>query len=141
MKNKRDESLKVAVATGKKIVWGRNRIHIFCCRNAFSPTHECNFAFCQKCHITQLEDGERGGLIGKKSRRSTSGDNSRNSRTATKVTNKTTLKSGLDCSNHSVMDLSGLAEQQDKSYLASKRMDCSGYKNIVKTCFGCGDEF
>ena len=39
------------------------------------------------------------------------------------------------------MDLPGLQEQQDKSYLASKRMDCIGYKNIVKTCFGCGDEF
>ena len=88
MKSKRDYSLKVAVATGKKIVWERNKIHIFCCRNAFSPTHECNFVICQKCHITKLEDGENGGLIGKKSRRSTSGDNSRNPRTATEVTNK-----------------------------------------------------
>ena len=141
MKNKRDDSLKVATATGKKIVWERNKIHIFCCRNAFSPTHECNFAFCQRCHITKLEDGESGGLFGKKSRRSTSANNGRNSRTATKVTNKTTLKSGLDCSQHGVMDLPGLQEQQDRSYLASKRMDCIGYKNIVKTCFGCGDEF
>jgi len=111
MKNERDDSLKVAVATGKKIVWERNKIHIFCCRNAFSPTHECIFAFCQKCHIAKLEDGGRGGLIGKMSRQSTSGDNSQNSRTATKVTNKTTLKSGPDCSQHSVMDLPGLAEQ------------------------------
>ena len=68
-------------------------------------------------------------------------DNSRNSRTATKVTNKITSKSGLDCSKHSLMDLPGLSEQQGISYLASKRMDCIGYKNIVKTCFGCGDEF
>ena len=124
MKSKRDDSLKVAVATGKKIVWERNKIHIFCCRNAFSHTHECIFAFCQKCNIAKLEGGEHRGLIGKKSRRSTSGDDSRNSRTATKVTNKTTLKSGLDCSKHSVMDLPGLAEQQDRSYLASNRIDC-----------------
>ena len=70
-----------------------------------------------------------------------SANNSRNSRTATKVQNKTALKSGLDCSQHGVLDLPGLQEQQDRSYLASKRMDCVGYKNIVKTCFGCGDEF
>ena len=113
----------------------------FCCRNAFSPTHECIFAFCQKCHLAKWEEGERCGLIGKKSRRSTKRDNSRNSRTATKIADKTTLKSGLDCSKHSVMDLPELAEQQDLLYLASKRMDCNGYKNIVKTCFGCGDEF
>ena len=66
MKNKRDDSLKVATATGKKIVWERNKIHIFCCRNAFSPTHECNFAFCQTCLITKLDDGESGGLFGKR---------------------------------------------------------------------------
>ena len=66
MKNKRDDSLKVATATGKKIVWERKKIHIFCCRNAFSPTHGCNFAFCQRCHITKLEDGENGGLFGKR---------------------------------------------------------------------------
>ena len=82
------------------------------------------------------------GLFGKKSRRSTSANNSRNSRTATKVQIKTALRSGLDCSQHGVMDLPGLQEQQDRSYLASKRMYCVGYKNIdVKTCFGCGDEF
>ena len=82
-----------------------------------------------------------GDYLEKKSRQSTSAINGRNSRTATKVQNKTTSTSGLDCSQHGVMDLPGLQEQQDKSYLASKRMDCIGYKNIVKTCFGCGDEF
>jgi len=96
MKSKKDDSIKAAVATGNKIVWERNKIYIFCCRNVFSHTHECIFAFCQKCHLAKLEEGERGGLIGKKSRQSTKGDNSRNSRTATKIANKTTLKSGLD---------------------------------------------
>ena len=67
------------------------------------------------------------------------GEGDQTKRSATKVSTKTTAKTGLDCNNHTVIDLPGLAEQWDKSYLASKRKECKGYGNIVKTCFGCGD--
>ena len=114
---------------------------MFCCRNAFSQTLGCVFAFCRKIHSSNVDKGERCGTIGKKSRRSKTGEGNQTRRTATDVSAKTPAKTGLDCNNHTVIDLHGLAEQQDKSYLASKRRGCKGYDNIVKTCFGCGDAF
>ena len=139
--NKRDEVVEAAALTGKEIDWEKNRINMFCCRNAFSPTHGCVFAFCPKCHSSNVEKGERCGKLGKKSRRSKMGEGNCTRRTATEMSAKTPAKTGLDCDNHTVIDWPGLAEQQDKSYLVSKSRACKGYDNIVKTCFGCGDAF
>ena len=94
---------------------GGDKINIFCCRNAFSPTHGCGFAFCPKCHSSNIDQGERCGKIGKKSRRSKTGVGNRTGRTATEVSAKLSAKTGLDCDNHTMIDLPGLAEQQDKN--------------------------
>ena len=131
-KNKRDEIFEAAAPTGKEIDWERNKINISCCRNAFSLTHGCVFAFCSKCHSLNIEKGKHCGKIGKKSRRSKTGEGGRTRRTVTKVSTKTPAKTGLDYNNHTVTDLPGLVEQQDKSYLASKWKECKGYSNTVK---------
>ena len=53
-------------------------------------------------------------------------------RAATDVKAKPQAKTGLNCDNHTMIDLPGLAELQDKNYLASKRRGCKGYDIIVK---------
>jgi len=140
-KNKRAGVFEAAAPTGKEIDWGRNEINIFCCRNAFSPTHGCGFVFCPKCHSSNIDQGKLCGKINKRSRHSKTSVGNQTGRTATEVSVKPQAKTGLDCDNHTMIDLPGLAEHQDKNYLASKRRGCKGYDNIVKTCFGCGDAF
>jgi len=44
---------------------------------------------------------------------------------------KTPTKIGLDCDNHTLIDLPGLAEQRDRSCLVSKWKECKGYEIIV----------
>jgi len=79
-----DDNFEAAAPTGKEIAWERNKINIFCCRNAFSPTHVCVFTFCPTCHSLKIEKGERCGAIGEKIRRSKTGEGGWTSRTATK---------------------------------------------------------
>ena len=139
-KNKRDDNFEAAAPTGKEIAWERNKINMICCRNAFSPTHGCVFAFFPTCHSLNIEKAnmvtQLGRRVGVRKHGRVIGLQELQQRCQQKQQQKqgwiVVITQWLICPNWQNSGINHTWHQNGRSEV---------YDNIVKSCFACGDTF